>query len=174
MAIKGYIASSMDGYIASLDGKVEFLSNYQHHDCGYDAFIADISTIVMGRKTYEAILSFGVAWPYPKQHTWVLTSHDNLPVEDASVQLWTKGIDVLIEKLKLPEAGNTWVVGGAQLQASFIDKRALDTLEVFLMPEILGMCDRIYVMSQGYVTGCLNRNEFEQERIMQLATGHVK
>ena len=42
------------------------------------------------------------------------------------------------------------------------------------MPELLGMCDRIYVMSQGYVTGCLNRNEFEQERIMQLATGHVK
>ena len=42
------------------------------------------------------------------------------------------------------------------------------------MPELLGMCDRTYVMSQGYVTGCLNRNEFEQERIMQLATGHVK
>ena len=42
------------------------------------------------------------------------------------------------------------------------------------MPELLGMCDRIYVMSQGDVTGCLNRNEFEQERIMQLATGHVK
>ena len=139
MAIKGYIASSMDGYIASLDGKVEFLSNYQHIDCGYDAFIADISTIVMGRKTYEAILSFGVDWPYSNQHTWVLTSHDNLPVEDASVQLWTKGIDALIEKLKLPEAGNTWVVGGAQLQASFINKRALDTLEVFLMPEILGI-----------------------------------
>lgn len=42
------------------------------------------------------------------------------------------------------------------------------------MPELLGMCDRIYVMSQGYVTGCLDRKEFEQERIMQLATGHVK
>ena len=42
------------------------------------------------------------------------------------------------------------------------------------MPELLGMCDRIYVMSQGYIKGCLNRNEFEQERIMQLATGHTK
>lgn len=42
------------------------------------------------------------------------------------------------------------------------------------LPELLGMCDRIYVMSQGYVTGCLNREEFEQERIMQLATGRVK
>lgn len=42
------------------------------------------------------------------------------------------------------------------------------------LPELIGMCDRIYVMSQGYVTGCLNREEFEQERIMQLATGRVK
>lgn len=42
------------------------------------------------------------------------------------------------------------------------------------MPELLGLCDRIYVMSQGRVTGCLNRNEFEQERIMQLATRLVK
>ncbi|MDO4337415.1 MAG: sugar ABC transporter ATP-binding protein [Eubacteriales bacterium] len=42
------------------------------------------------------------------------------------------------------------------------------------MPELLGMCDRIYVMSQGYVTGCLNRDEFDQERVMQLATGLVK
>ncbi len=42
------------------------------------------------------------------------------------------------------------------------------------MPELLGMCDRIYVMSQGYVTGCLDRDEFEQERIMQMATGYMK
>ncbi len=38
------------------------------------------------------------------------------------------------------------------------------------MPELLGMSDRIYIMSQGYLTGCLDRKEFSQERIMQLAT----
>lgn len=38
------------------------------------------------------------------------------------------------------------------------------------LPELLGMCDKIYVMSQGYVTGCLDRQDFSQERIMQLAT----
>ena len=39
MAIKGDIASSMDGYIASSDGQVDFLTDYQHIDCGYDDFI---------------------------------------------------------------------------------------------------------------------------------------
>lgn len=41
------------------------------------------------------------------------------------------------------------------------------------MPELLGMCDRIYVMSQGHVTGCLNRDEFRQETIMQLAVKNI-
>lgn len=42
------------------------------------------------------------------------------------------------------------------------------------LPELLGMCDRIYVMSQGYLNGELNRDEFTQERVMQMATGLVK
>lgn len=138
MAIKGYIASSVDGYIASSAGQVDFLADYQHIDCGYDAFIADIDTIVMGRKTYEAILSFGVAWPYPEQKTWVLSSHAGVAVAHTSIQLWAHSLDVLIAMLKRPESGNTWVVGGAQLQAAFIDKRALDSLEVYVMPVILG------------------------------------
>lgn len=42
------------------------------------------------------------------------------------------------------------------------------------LPELIGMSDRIYVMSQGIVTGCLNRNEFSQEKIMHLATQSYK
>lgn len=41
------------------------------------------------------------------------------------------------------------------------------------LPELIGMCDRIYVMNQGYMTGCLERSEFSQERVMQLATKNV-
>ena len=37
------------------------------------------------------------------------------------------------------------------------------------MPEILGMSDRIYVMCQGRVTGCLDRDEVTQEKILELA-----
>ena len=39
------------------------------------------------------------------------------------------------------------------------------------LPELLGMCDRIYVMSNGFITGELNRKEFSQETIMRMATG---
>lgn len=39
------------------------------------------------------------------------------------------------------------------------------------LPELIGMCDRIYIMCQGRITGCLKREEFSQEAIMMRATG---
>ena len=37
------------------------------------------------------------------------------------------------------------------------------------LPELIGMCDRIYVMAEGQITGELNRSEFSQDRIMRYA-----
>lgn len=39
------------------------------------------------------------------------------------------------------------------------------------LPELIGMCDRIYIMNKGYISGCLDRSEFSQEGIMRYATG---
>jgi inositol transport system ATP-binding protein len=39
------------------------------------------------------------------------------------------------------------------------------------LPELIGMCDRIYVMCKGTIAGELARGEFSQEAIMRLATG---
>lgn len=39
------------------------------------------------------------------------------------------------------------------------------------LPELIGMCDRIYVMAKGGITGCLEPEAFTQENIMRLATG---
>lgn len=39
------------------------------------------------------------------------------------------------------------------------------------LPELLGMCDRIYIMCQGRVSGCISKEEFSQETIMMYATG---
>ena len=39
------------------------------------------------------------------------------------------------------------------------------------LPELIGMCDRIYIMCQGKISGCINREEFSQEVILRYATG---
>ncbi len=39
------------------------------------------------------------------------------------------------------------------------------------LPELLGMCDKIYVMNQGRIAGEIGRAEFSQELVMKYATG---
>ena len=62
-----FIATSLDGFIARPDGKLDWLIRPEHEgeDHGYDAFMADIDAIVMGRGTYEAVMGFD-AWPFDK------------------------------------------------------------------------------------------------------------
>ena len=66
-----YIAMSLDGYIAKENGDISWLSvvEKQGEDYWYSKFINTIDTVVMGRKTYEKILSFGIEFPH-KDKKW--------------------------------------------------------------------------------------------------------
>ena len=63
-----YIATSLDGFIARKDGGLDWLDEAgatvpKGEDCGYQALMDSVDTLIMGRKTYEKVASFG-AWPY--------------------------------------------------------------------------------------------------------------
>ncbi len=138
--IRGYIAVSLDGYIASPDGTLDWLTKYDGMDAGefaYDRFIAGISTVVMGRATYDAVAGFQVVWPYADKRTFVMTSR---PIDDplGPLETWTKGVDALIAHLRALDDGDVWMIGGGQLQQAFIQRGALDTLVLFIVPEIVG------------------------------------
>ncbi len=62
-----FIATSLDGFIARRDHKIDWLMKYGNgdEDAGYDEFMAGVDGIVMGRKSYETVLTFG-EWPYHK------------------------------------------------------------------------------------------------------------
>ena len=136
--IKGYIATSADGYIATKEGSVEFLAPYQAIDCGYNDFIQDIDIVVMGRKTYEVICSFGGEWPYPNQKGFIVTSDSSLDLVHSSLSLWHHGVHELVDHLRQNFEGSVWVVGGTQLQNTFLEYNLLNSLEIFVMPVLLG------------------------------------
>ncbi len=64
-----YIGTSLDGYISAPDGDLDWLSYVpipEGDDLGFSEFMDRIDAIVMGRKTFETLLGFGVGWHYPK------------------------------------------------------------------------------------------------------------
>lgn len=136
--IKGYIATSADGYIAAKDGSVDFLTPFQNIDCGYNDFIKDIDVVVMGRKTYEVITSFDGEWPYPNQKGFIVSSDHNLELVHPSLSRWSLEPSELVSYLEEHFNGNVWVVGGTQLQNAFIENNFLNSLEIYVMPILLG------------------------------------
>src|SRR5258708_2452377 len=67
-----FIATSLDGFIARLDGAIDWLPEAPEPH-GYDEFMATVDALVIGRGTYEIVLSFG-GWFYGKKPVIVLSS----------------------------------------------------------------------------------------------------
>jgi dihydrofolate reductase len=134
--IRVYIAQSLDGYIARPDGGIDWLRPYDSVDYGYEHFMRDIGTVVMGRKSYELARSFG-EWPYPTVRSLVITSHalDDLPPGVTRV-----GSDIprLVTALRAAGAKDTWVMGGAMAINAFLAANAVDRIDLFTIPVLLG------------------------------------
>lgn len=138
--IVGYIGSSIDGFIADKDEKLDWLDAYDDVDYGefdYTHFIKSIGTIVMGRGTYDWLQKAVSTWPYPDHESIIVTSKSIIDLPK-NVTVWSKGIETLIPHLRGIEGKNAWICGGGQLQSAFIAKNALDYLEIYVVPTIVG------------------------------------
>ncbi len=131
-----YIAVSLDGFIATPEGGVEWLEPYPADDFGFAGFLDGIGTIVMGRTTYDQALGFG-PWAYDRQRTVVLTSR---PLDDPppGVQPWSGDVVALAGDLKAGNAGDIWLLGGARSIGQFLENDLVDRLELFVIPVLLG------------------------------------
>lgn len=135
--IRGLIAASLDGHVADLDGSVEPLAPFVGVEHGYQRFIDQIGTVVMGRRTYDLIPSLGIGWPYAGKRGLVLTSGRGTSVREKT-RFWTDGLPALIDHLRALDDGDVWVVGGGRLMAGMIEAGALDRLELLVAPVLMG------------------------------------
>lgn len=137
--ILGYIASSLDGFVADAGGGLDWLFAYNDMDLGeygYGRFLARIRTVVMGRATYDFLVQAGVGWPYAAQRAYVVTSRPiAAPLGPLELR---QDVDALIAELRALADGDVWMVGGGQLQMAFLERGALDEIEVYVMPELIG------------------------------------
>lgn len=137
--ILGYIAASLDGFIATEDDGLDWLFRYNDMELGehdYRSFLKRIRTIVMGRGTYDFIASDPTPWGYHDHRVIVVTSR---PIEHPKGPLEVRrDVDALIAELRALDDGDVWMVGGGRLQMAFLEKAALDEIEIYVIPELLG------------------------------------
>lgn len=140
MANYVYIATSLDGYIATEDGGIEWLSeipNPTDSDYGFNDFIQRVDAIVMGRKTFEQVLSFG-QWPYTKK-VFVLSSKlKEVPKEVADkAEIISGDIKAVTASLNKEGFMNLYIDGGKTIQ-SFLREGLIDEMIITRIPILLG------------------------------------
>jgi dihydrofolate reductase len=138
-----YAASSLDSYLAPADGSVSWLEAFgtdEAADLGYDAFLAGIGSLVIGRTTYEQVLGFG-EWPYHGKPTTVLTTRESLGDDPPPPGVRTDhGDDLaqLVRALQDEAEGATWLVGGGTVHRAFLAAGLVDEIWTHVMPVLLG------------------------------------
>lgn len=142
--LKYYVASSIDGFIADLHDRIDWLLQFgfEEFDEHYQAFLSGVGALVMGATTYEFVLreaTAGTEWPYAGIPTWVAT-HRALPVPDgADVTFFSGDIAQLDAELR-DAAGDrdVWLVGGGALAAQFAALGLVDELHLTYVPVLVG------------------------------------
>lgn len=162
-----YIATSVDGFIATVDGGVSWLEAFEqdegeeeveqaerreHRDQGddagaggYDEFFERVDCLVMGSTTYEQVLGFG-DWPYGEKPTYVVTGR-TLPLATDAVELVDSDPGDLLVDLE-GRFDRIWLVGGAMLAQSALTSNRIDRLRVTVVPVLLG--DGIRLFGRGW------------------------
>ncbi len=127
-----YIASSLDGYVARENGSIDWLPEVT--ESGYDAFYKSVDTVIMGKTTYDQVLTFG-EYPYKDKKSFVFTRTNQNKDENAE---FVSDVEKFV-KDGFPGAGeNIWLVGGAQIIASFLKQRVVDEIIITVIPVLLG------------------------------------
>jgi len=139
--IKLYIAVSLDGKIARPDGSVDWLDaipNPDKLDYGYSDFYKTFDTTLQGFNTYQAILDFGIPFPYPDKKNYVFTTKSNL--EDTEYVNFVSGdIILFIHNLKSGVGKDIWLIGGGSLNTALFNAGLIDEFQIFVMPIVIGV-----------------------------------
>ena len=133
-----YIATSADGFIARMDGSVDWLDRPRPKgNYGMAAFYRSIDTCVLGRKTYEQSAKFGMADGYSGKRNYVL-SRTLTKTASPKVTVTNDNPAAIAHRLRAENGRDIWLVGGAELIASFLDAAAVDEFIIHVIPQMIG------------------------------------
>jgi dihydrofolate reductase len=134
-----YIGTSLDGFIARKDGNIDWLVQFANHEAihAYEELLSRIDAIVIGRGTFEKVLSFP-SWPYEKKVFVLSSTIKQVPgiVKDKVTLLSMKPKE-LLEHLSENGFSSIYVDGGKVIQG-FLKEDLIDELIISKVPILVG------------------------------------
>lgn len=133
-----YVATSADGYLARADGSVDWLNRPRPKgNYGIGAFYRSVDTCVMGRKTYDHSVRFGMRDGYAGKRNFVFSRHLAM-TPSPRVMIANDYVTNFARRLRAEKGKNIWLVGGAELIASFLDAGQVDEFIIHVIPILIG------------------------------------
>lgn len=131
------VAMSLDGYIAAEDGGYDWIVMDPELDGEVFAMFAEFDARIMGRGTYELVQSLGGEHGMGDMATYVASTTLD-PAEHPGVTVVSDDVEAFVAELKAGEGKDIWLFGGGVLFRSLLEAGLVDTVEVAVMPVLLG------------------------------------
>lgn len=129
------VAASLDGFIAGPNGEYDWIVMDPSIDFG--ALYKEFDTVVMGRKTYEAAAAQGGNGAMPGLEV-VVFSRSLPPASQKGVRIVNDDPGAVVAALKAKPGKDIWLFGGGSLFRSLLDAGLVDSVEIAVMPVLLG------------------------------------
>jgi dihydrofolate reductase len=132
-----FIAASLDGFIARTNDDLDWLPDGGGEPHGYDEFIATVDALVIGRRTFEKVLTFD-SWPYGNKPVVVLSTRALAAAPSGAVVERMSGAPAqIVSQLAARGVGHIYVDGGITIQR-FLQAGLIQRLIITRIPVLLG------------------------------------
>jgi dihydrofolate reductase len=133
-----FVGTSVDGFIARRNGDFDFLPEGGGEPHGYDEFMSSVDVLVIGRNTFEKVLTFE-NWPYAEKRVVVLSSRtiDVSNVRGARIEHMSGSPAEITDRLAASGASHAYIDGGITVQR-FLHARLIQRLIITRVPVLIG------------------------------------
>jgi dihydrofolate reductase len=132
-----FVGTSVDGFIARANDALDFLPAGGGEEHGYEAFLASVDALVIGRRTYETVLGFET-WPYGEKPVFVLSPRPLAPAPSgARVERLSGAPADIVSRLEARGFQHAYVDGGVTIQR-FLAAGLIQRLVVTRVPVLIG------------------------------------
>jgi dihydrofolate reductase len=139
-----YISMSLDGYIAREDGDISFLDEMEQagEDYGYAEFCKTVDTVIIGRKSFDKVISMGYQYPHTDKEVFIVSGTRS--EGSGPFKYYSGPLKDLVEDLKSLPGKDIYCDGGSLVANQLMEHDLIDEFIISVVPVMLGDGIRLF------------------------------